>query len=202
MKTLCIMVKEPAMGRVKTRLAREIGNGAAVAAYRMMLDAVVRRLRGGREWRLVLAVAPDAAILSRALPNGVARQRQGRGDLGQRMQRVFDHNKDAGPVVIIGSDIPTISRAAIRDAFKALQGHDAVIGPADDGGYWLIGTGRRRRVAPFAGVAWSTDQALAGTLKNLAGLRIAILQSLRDVDTAKDWRDWTRQPAAARLNGL
>jgi hypothetical protein len=202
MNTLCIMIKAPAMGRVKTRLAREVGAAAAVAAYRTMTAELIRRLNGGREWRLILAVAPDAALATRAFPAKVRRIAQGGGDLGGKMQRVMDRLRRNGPVAIVGSDIPAIGRKHIRAAFKALAANDAVIGPSEDGGYWLIGCGRRRRIAPFANVAWSTDRALAGTMANLKGARVGILPVLPDIDTAADWRDWTRKPLSVRRNGL
>jgi hypothetical protein len=200
MTTLCIMVKAPQMGRVKTRLARETGQAAAVAAYRTMLATIVRRLRGGREWRVVLAVAPDAAVETRGLP-AAARIAQGRGDLGARMQRLFDRFRRRGPVIVIGSDIPGISRGDIRSALKALKANDAVVGPAEDGGYWLIGQGLRRRLAPFEGVRWSTEHARADTVRNLAGASVARLRSLLDVDAAQDWRAWTRESARVKRNG-
>jgi glycosyltransferase A (GT-A) superfamily protein (DUF2064 family) len=88
--------------------------------------------------------------------------------------------------VLVGSDIPGLSRADLAAAFRALGRADAVFGPAEDGGYWLVGFGPRRPAQPFADVRWSTRHALADTLANFAGRRIALLRSLRDVDTAAD----------------
>ena len=88
-----------------------------------------------------------------------------------------------GPVVLIGSDIPGIQPKMIARAFKLLGNHDAVFGPAPDGGYWLVGLRRRPHFSdPFDGVRWSTDQALADSRANLAGLRIALIDELEDVD--------------------
>jgi uncharacterized protein len=201
MKTLCLMAKAPVLGAVKTRLARGSSGAEAVAAYRTMLRLAVRRLSVPRAWRLVLVVAPDAAVLSPSLPASPSRIVQGRGDLGDRMQRVFDRFTAQGPVVIIGADIPGITRGDVAAAFHALGGHDAVVGPSDDGGYWLIGAGARRRIAPFAQVRWSSAFALQDTLAGMRGFRVARLRVLADVDTTQDWRAWTRLPPSARFRG-
>lgn len=193
-----IFAREPVAGRVKTRLGREIGIVAASRCYRLMLARSVRQV-ADRRWQTILAVTPDSAIGSRALPAACRRLPQGRGDLGVRMQRVLDW-ACAGPIVIIGSDIPAIDRHDIAAAFKALGHSDAVIGPSGDGGYWLIGLKRLPRVLrPFANVRWSTQYALTDTLANLAGCKIARLRSLDDVDTASDLARW--QSVIGRLSG-
>lgn len=182
------MVKEPAAGRVKTRLSRGIGVATATGFYRHAIATLVARLSRPRQWTLMLAVTPDAAVRSTALPGRArARVQQGRGDLGQRMQRVIDRAA-TGPVIVIGSDVPAITASDIAAAFHRLEGHDAVIGPSPDGGYWLIGLRRRpRRLRPFNNVRWSTDAALAGTLRNLGGSRVALLDQKADIDDAADW---------------
>ena len=102
------------------------------------------------------------------------------------MQRVFD-GMPPGPVVIVGADIPGVERHHIWAAFKALGQSDAVIGPADDGGYWLIGLKRRPRIPQiFDGVRWSGPHAMSDTLQNLKGHRVARLDTLIDVDTGAD----------------
>jgi uncharacterized protein len=184
---LVIMVKEPVAGRVKTRLARGIGTVAATAVYRAMLLSVVARLGSDPRWQTVLAVSPDVALASSMLPDIRARVPQGGGDLGQRLQRIFDE-LDPGPVVVIGTDIPAIKPSDIADAFQALGSHDAVFGPSCDGGYWLIGIKRRPRlVRAFDTVRWSSEHALTDTAANLKGLRVAHLRLLDDVDTADDF---------------
>lgn len=107
---------------------------------------------------------------------------QGRGDLGQRLAHVV-RSLPRGPVVIIGTDIPGIGAPHIASAFDALTGHDAVFGPAPDGGYWLVGLRRVPRVRlPFAPVRWSSEHALADTVRNLGEARVASLDVLEDVD--------------------
>jgi glycosyltransferase A (GT-A) superfamily protein (DUF2064 family) len=94
-----------------------------------------------------------------------------------------------GPVVVIGADIPGIRARHIAGAFAALGRHDAVLGPAEDGGYWLIGLRRGGRAIPktlFRGVRWSTEHAMADTVLSLGGLRVGFVETLRDVDTARD----------------
>lgn len=182
------MVKVPAAGRVKTRLARGIGLGPATGFYRHAVASLVARLTIPRRWTVLLAVSPDAACRTPALPGSPrARVGQGSGDLGQRMQRVFDR-APPGPVIVIGSDVPTITERDIARAFHRLEGQDAVIGPSPDGGYWLIGLRRRpRRLRPFRNVRWSTDLAYAGTLNNLDGSRVALIGQKADIDDASDW---------------
>jgi uncharacterized protein len=184
-RRLVMMVKQPAAGRVKTRLARDIGPVNAAAFYRHTVAAVLSRVVDSR-WETLLAVAPDTAVLSPVWPQGIGRLRQGAGDLGARMQFVFDC-LPPGPVVIVGSDIPGIRAPLIQEAFRALGNHDAVFGPAPDGGYWLIGLKRAPNIPrPFGGVRWSGPHARADTMRNLANNKIAEIESLRDVDEGKD----------------
>jgi glycosyltransferase A (GT-A) superfamily protein (DUF2064 family) len=116
---------------------------------------------------------------------------QGRGDLGQRMQRALGRYRR---VVLIGSDIPAVQTSDIAAAFRALGRAHCVFGPAEDGGYWLVGVGPRRPPRLFAAVRWSTNHALADTLRNCAGYRVALLRRLRDVDTAADLLPSLRPP--------
>ena len=190
--TLVIMVKAPVAGQVKTRLARGIGVGAATGFYRTMLGRSVRRLGRDPRWRTLLGVTPDTSVRSPVWPKCDGLVPQGRGDLGDRMGGLFD-GLPPGPIVIIGSDIPGIEPSDIAEAFKALGGHDAVLGPAPDGGYWLIGLKRHPRVPrPFSGVRWSSEHTLKDTLANLQDCRVALLRELADVDTVADYLGWRR----------
>ena len=188
------MVKDPVMGRVKTRLSRMIGPVAATQFYRTAARAVVARLAADRRWRTVLAVAPDTAVGSSPWPGGIARRGQGHGDLGRRMQRIMDWG-GPGPLVIVGTDIPAMRPAHIARAFRALGSHDAVLGPAADGGYWLVGLARTPRILePFANVRWSSADALADTRRNLRGASVALVAQLDDVDDAAAYmvvRGWS-----------
>jgi rSAM/selenodomain-associated transferase 1 len=185
---LVIMAKVPVAGQVKTRLAREIGVSAALQFYRAASRAILARLAADRRWETVLAIAPDAAIHARFWPRRLKKSSQGRGDLGQRMQRILD-TAAPGPAIIVGTDVPEIRPSHIAAAFRALGDSDAVLGPAADGGYWLVGARRRPRGLPmFENVRWSSAHTLTDTERNLVGLRIARVATLSDVDDARDLR--------------
>ena len=191
--TLVVMVKEPHPGRVKTRLGRDIGLTSSAWWFRHQVAGLLRRIEDPR-WQTVLAVAPDVeGLKSRVWPEHLPRVPQGPGNLGDRMARVF-RTMPKGPVCIIGADIPGITRARVGEAFRALGNHDAVFGPAPDGGYWLVGMKRQRPVPPrlFEGVRWSTDTALADSAATMKGLSIARVATLRDVDTLADLKSLSR----------
>lgn len=186
-RTLVVMLKEPRAGRVKTRLGRDIGMTTAAWWFRHQVHRLLRRIEDPR-WDVVLAVSPDrAGMMSAVWPAHLARMPQGHGDLGNRMERAL-RSAPAGPVCVIGADIPDITAARVADAFAALGRNDAVFGPASDGGYWLIGLRRVRAIPPtlFAGVRWSTEHALSDTEATLPDHRIAHITTLRDVDTVAD----------------
>lgn len=182
------MAKEPRAGRVKTRLAREIGTVAATFFYRQAAGALIKRLAASGRWRTWLAVAPDTAGASAVWPPTAGQRGQGAGDLGRRMQRIMEW-PGCGPLLIIGTDIPAIEPRHVQAAFRRLGNADAVFGPTPDGGYWLAGLRRSPRVLrPFAGVRWSSENALADTEANLADAHVVQADVLADVDTAADWR--------------
>jgi len=191
---LVVMVKQPLLGRVKTRLARKIGPVAATFFYRHAVRALLLRLQGDRRWQTILSVAPDTATGSNVWPCGLSRVAQGRGDLGARMLRPFER-LPPGPLLLIGSDIPQVRPKHIADAFRLLGGHDAVLGPAEDGGFWLVGMKRRPRLLrPFDGVSWSRADTMARTLANLEGHDVCFASVLNDVDAIADFlllRGWS-----------
>ncbi|MDH3474588.1 MAG: TIGR04282 family arsenosugar biosynthesis glycosyltransferase [Rhodospirillales bacterium] len=185
---LVVFARAPRLGKVKRRLARDLGTLAAWRFHRLTTAALLRRLASDPRWTTWLAVTPDsAAHAGRGLWPGSCRiLPQGPGDLGRRMGRVIER-LPPGPVAIVGSDIPGIGARHVVEAFRRLGDHDWVLGPARDGGYWLIGARRRPALRlPFAGVRWGGPHALADTLGNLAGQRIALLEQLDDVDTGAD----------------
>lgn len=183
------MGKPPLMGRVKTRLAADIGPARAVAFYRLSVSRLLARLWAPRRWSLRLAVNAVPGARFSAWPARVSRLPQGGGDLGDRMAHVL-HALPPGPAVLIGSDSPQVEPDDIERAFGALGRHDAVFGPSPDGGYWLIGL-KRRRPAPglFSGVRWSTERALGDTQNSLPpSFSVGWLDPLIDVDDEKDLR--------------
>ena len=185
---LIVMANSPIAGRAKRRLAREIGTTAAIGFYRACLGHTLRRLSFDRRWRTYVSITPDvdgdSQLWKRSAPTA-NRLGQGSGDLGERMRRIF-RVLPPGPAIIVGSDIPSISARDIAKAFTLLGKADAVFGPASDGGYWLIGL--KRLLSPFASVRWSSDKALADTLANLEGRKIAFVAMLDDVDDADAYR--------------
>jgi rSAM/selenodomain-associated transferase 1 len=184
---LIIMLKAPVMGRVKTRLAREIGLAAATRFARISARITIQRLSRDRRWRTLLAVAPDNAVGAQMWPAHCRKIGQGRGDLGARMGRLL--GPAFRPALLIGADIPGVSPAMIADAFALLRRNDIVLGPAEDGGYWLIGMNRGApQVVRFQGVRWSTPYALDDTVACFPASRIGFAAALGDVDDAESYR--------------
>ena len=193
---LVVFARAPRYGTVKRRLAREVGDLAALRFHRNNTADLLRRMSGDPRWRTWLAVTPDRAARR---PGGLwsgsfTPVPQGSGDLGARMGRMF-HSLPGGPVVIVGSDIPGIERRHVAEALRALGQNDWVLGPADDGGYWLIGASRRAPLrTPFAGVRWGSEHALQDTLANLGGQSVALLETRADVDRAEDLKTVSSRP--------
>lgn len=188
-----IFLRTPRLGRVKSRLAAGIGALAALRFYRATAERLLRRMARDRRWRCHIALTPDRDV-ARARPwrVGAPYRGQGAGDLGQRMARSI-REMPPGPVVIIGSDIPAIAPSHIAAAFAALGARETVFGPAEDGGYWLVGLRRRPKLPHrlFAGVRWSSPHALADTLGGLPrGMSVTFLERLDDIDDADAYARW------------
>jgi glycosyltransferase A (GT-A) superfamily protein (DUF2064 family) len=193
------MVKEPVAGRVKTRLGAEIGMPAAAWWFRHQSRSLLRRLRDPR-WQIVLAVTPDRdGKQSRFWPHDLPRFGQGRGDIGQRMARALSRCR--GPVVLIGADIPGVTKGHIADAFASLGSARSVVGPATDGGFWLIGlrNPEPRCSGLFADVRWSHEDTLKDAMPMLPP-PVATVATLSDVDTASDLGRHQFEQSADRLH--
>lgn len=177
-------------GRVKTRLAAEIGHAAAAELHRLSLATLLRRFAAVGDAR-VLAYAPtDARDAFAGLAGDEWRlEPQCEGDLGRRIEAHFASTFSGGAAcaVLIGSDSPTLPDSYIEDAFDRLATVDAVAGPCDDGGYYLIGL-RQPIGGLFRDIAWSTPQVFTQTLERLcdAGVRYDVLRPWYDVDTQAD----------------
>jgi rSAM/selenodomain-associated transferase 1 len=180
-----VFARAPRLGAVKRRLAHEIGARAALRFHLATLTRLTRALAADRRYRTVLAITPDRARVR--LPLRVALMPQGGGHLGIRMHRAF-RRFPRRRVALVGSDIPDAQPADVWAAFRGLGSAQAAFGPASDGGYWLVALSPRRPARPFASVRWSTEHALADTLANFVGFRVAMLRTLDDVDTAADLR--------------
>ncbi len=187
---LAIFVKEPRLGRAKARLARDIGHGEAWLFYRRLVRQVLPPLARDARWTTWLATEPAGWSGREPLwPVALPCLAQGRGDIGRRMLRVF-RSLPPGPAIIVGSDIPGLTPAHVERGFAALGRADMVLGPATDGGYWLVGLGpRARAIDPFRSVRWSSRWARADTARALpAGFRLALVDLLADVDDGASYR--------------
>ena len=195
-----VFVKTPRLGQVKSRLAAGIGALPALRFYRKTTARILNMLSRDRRWRMLIAATPARARHGRSWDRHLQRFDQGPGDLGRRMARAFGR-LPPGPAVIVGSDIPALAPRHIRAAFRELGNHDAVIGPARDGGYWLIGLKRSRPLPGglFEHVRWSSPHALVDTRATLPGrYSIALLETLEDVDDRESYDRW-REAEALRM---
>jgi len=187
---LVLFVRAPQLGRGKRRLARAIGDVATVRFERMMIALLLRRLAADRRWRLRIAVTPDKARRQAGRwRRGVEVTSQGGGDLGIRMRRALIACPQ-GPVVLVGGDIPALAARHIAAAFHLLGQHALVFGPAEDGGFWLVGARRRPRLPSlFERVRWSGPFALADTLARLPRrVSVGFVDRLEDVDDGEAYR--------------
>ncbi len=181
------MCKAVERGRVKTRLAAEVGDDVALHVYEQLVSITLRVVCSG-SWTPTLAVDGDPATLPQHTA-AVIRQRG--DDLGDRILCALHDAADAERTVVLGTDAPLVTPSMIDEAFAALDAADVVLGPATDGGYWLIGFSA---VLPelFRDMPWSTDRVLDVTQERCAalGLRVATVATLSDIDTAADLRAW------------
>ena len=182
--TVVVFARAPRLGTVKRRLARDIGDRAALRFHTATLLGLLRGLLRDRRFRTVLALTPDGA--RDRLPVRVARDaaKPGRHWAADGRGLPAPTVAATSPLSAATSRTPTPATSAPR--FGRLGSHDAVFGPARDGGYWLVALGPRRPAQPFDNARWSTEHALADTLRNFRGRRVAMLRMLRDVDTACD----------------
>lgn len=200
---LLIFAKAPVPGRVKTRLAGRLGTRGAAALYQKLLHRTLRIAHRARLCPIELWCAPDARhgfFVACRREYGITLRRQCAGDLGRRMNHALNQTLAAGhPAVLIGGDCASLGEAELRTAFGLLAaGHEAVLGPAADGGYVLIGL-NRPCPALFRGIAWSTPTVLAATRRRLrrAGMNWAELPPGWDVDAPADLRRLRRSSSPA-----
>jgi rSAM/selenodomain-associated transferase 1 len=187
-----VFARAPTPGEAKTRLIPALGQAGAAALHRRLVMHCLRAATNSRVGPVELWCAPDASDpffreCQRQL--GVSLYPQGEGDLGARMQRAFESALTrARRAILVGSDIPALSTQHLRDAERALVGgDDVVIGPAEDGGYVLIGLSRCDPEL-FRGIPWGGSEALAETRRRIAALgwRLIELPALWDVDRPED----------------
>lgn len=188
--TLTIFARWPEAGRAKTRLIPALGAEGAAALYRRLLEHTVREARASGLAIELRTTGGEPARFHDWLGGDLAVVDQGEGDLGARMARV------PAPAILIGSDCPACDAAMLRRAATALERLPAVVGPASDGGYYLLGMARPMPFL-FHDMAWSTEAVLPETLRRFAlqGIAPAMLPELGDIDTPVDL---ARYPEFAR----
>jgi rSAM/selenodomain-associated transferase 1 len=197
---LIIFLKAPRAGSVKTRLATTLGDHAALEAYRLLLATTLGAMQPLSSVELRFTPDDAAEEAARLLRPGWTAVAQGPGDLGERLARAFDdaYREGARRVAVIGSDCPDLTAADITEAWETLDESDVVLGPATDGGYWLLAS-RRPCAFLFRGIPWSSSAVLAATRRRAesAGLEVTLLRELTDVDTEEDWLRWLQSRSAA-----
>lgn len=193
MKRLAIFARAPVYGQVKTRLAKEIGKQAALAAYRELFASTLARLGDPNDvFQAELWIDGDSVEVGAWRERMPVRQ-QPQGDLGVRMAEAFA----SGASVVVGCDVPPLSAGYVASALDALIDADLVLGPVEDGGYCLIAMNEPHPEV-FADIPWSTDAVLAETVKAASHLSVALLEMLWDVDVAADLRRWRAMGQARR----
>ena len=180
---LYIFAKAPAMGKAKTRLAADIGKVHAHRLYRTMLSKVIRQVQDPR-WDTVIMATPHRAIGNVSEWEGLPQCPQASGTLSPRLAAVFTGR---GPVIVIGTDCPQVTRRDIAQGFAALKANKAVFGPADDGGFWLMGMNAPVTAALFDNVRWSHAKTLSDITANIDG-PVHQLRTLIDVDDLRALR--------------
>lgn len=201
-RAVLVFVRAPEAGAVKTRLAAAVGAERALRVYLRLAEHTLAEVRtlteDGVEVRVHFTPADAGKDVRAWLGDGPVYLPQAVGDLGMRMRDAFAGAFAAGAerVVIVGSDLPGLSASLLRRAFALLDTHPAVIGPARDGGYYLLGL-RRLVGGIFAGIAWGGPDVLAATLARFraAGVEAAMLEELADVDEAADLPPGWLEPA-------
>ncbi len=201
-----VFTRDPEPGSTKTRMIPALGPEGAAQLQARMTEHIVTSVENyaslRRVAREVRYEGGDAERMRAWLGGGMAYVPQGAGDLGERLARTFDAalSQDNQRCVIIGSDCPAVTPAVLSEAFDALAFNDVVLGPAVDGGYYLIGL---QRPVPqvFTGIDWGTDAVLRQTLEAIQGLglRVAKLKPLRDVDRPEDLSVWEAETSTIRV---
>lgn len=196
---LIIFTRYPEPGKTKTRMIPKLGEEGAARLQRRMTEHTIkqaRKLFGNRTlWIEVHFTGGNQFFMQEWLGSDLVYKQQDKGDLGQRMKFAFQQSFAAGMqrIVMIGIDCPDVNQSILDDAFEALKQNDLVVGPAEDGGYYLIGLSR---FIPelFTGIDWGTATVLAKTKETARQLALTInyLPLLKDVDRPEDLEIWER----------
>ncbi len=198
---LVMFVKYPKAGCVKSRLAAALGDREAVRVYKAVTEqlivAVVPSSKNA-SYDMAIAYSPSDAAhdMQTWLSSGIQLMPQSGAHLGERMQNAFAEGFDQGykNIVIIGSDCPAVTKELIIETLQKLKTHHVVIGPAADGGYYLIGLCRSEPKL-LAGIDWSTEHVLKQTIErcNTLNCSYILLPELRDIDRIEDLAYYRKQ---------
>ena len=192
-EVVLVFQKNEVLGKVNTRLAAGVGEEQALEIYRQLLDKTYLALRD-------ISVS-ITTYFSEFIPDNPIHSAENKlvqlgQDLGERMKNAFAENFESGmeKVVLIGTDCPSLEGIHLAQAFEALDQSDLVLGPARDGGYYMIGM-KRRADFLFEGITWSTELVLSQTLALAAaqGMQTSLLPVLEDIDTLEDWERYCSQ---------
>lgn len=208
---ICVFVKAPIEGDVKTRLAATIGTARATELARAFIEDTFDAVASQSRMKPVAVVAGDASLIP-PLPANMSVWAQGGGDLGARLERCMSRALAGGAdVLIVGTDSPGLPVELIDVARRALESHDVVIGPADDGGFYLVGATKCPR-GMFSDLPWSDPRTCQATLARFRrlGLSVFELPPWFDVDVEADLERLRRlldagvilAPATARILGV
>ena len=183
---LIIFTRNPELGKVKTRLAKSIGDQKALTVYKDLLQHTMEQTQFLNCDKYVFY---DSEIVNNDIwnPNFYHKKSQSKGDLGKRMQAAFELLFLQGykKCVIIGSDLFDLETAIINQAFDVLETQETVLGPAEDGGYYLLGL-KKMQLALFQNKDWGTSTVLQSTLNDLDSKQLFLLKTLNDIDTLED----------------
>ncbi|HID49004.1 MAG TPA: glycosyltransferase [Chromatiales bacterium] len=194
---ILIFARAPEPGRVKTRLAPDLGEAAAAELQEELARHTLQMALDSRLAPVVLYCSPDTRhpFFREVAEAGVRLRAQTGRDLGARMQRAFaEVLPECDRAVLIGTDCPVMRAAYLQQAFRALEQSAVVVGPAEDGGYVLLGL--RQRLAPlFTGIDWGSDRVMAQTRAALEQAETGWreLETLWDIDLYQDLQRWRRQ---------
>lgn len=185
---LIVFVKNAVMGKAKTRLAKSIGEIAALNVYRQLLQLTLAATQN-LDCKKYVFYSDTIEEADEWQQKGFIQKLQKGKDLGERMSNAFEEvfQNKAQSAIIIGSDCPQITKDILLNAFNALIEKDCVIGPAEDGGYYLLGLNQLEKNI-FQNKKWSTSTVLSDTIKNFEtnNWAYSVLDSLRDIDTIDD----------------
>jgi len=200
--SILFLVKYPERGRVKTRLAATLGNDTALALYQGFVVDLLSVLNTCGRPRMIYYAPAEAQDRLRAWLGPEDSYTAQRGsDIGERMKNAFLDAFETGveQAILIGSDVPAITADILDEGLRSLACNDVVIGPAMDGGYYLIGFNAGSfQPNAFDGIAWSTDTVFERTMAILSrsNHRVHVLPTLRDIDTPEDLEAYLKTRAS------